>query len=589
MTFDLKITNGVIYDGDGGEPVRADIGIKDGLIAEIGACAAQANRVINADGAIVTPGFIDLHTHYDGQISWDEELKPSVNHGVTTILMGNCGIGFAPVKSQDHDRLIRLMEGVEDIPGTALHEGLNWGWESFPDYMNAIDAMPHTIDFGVMIGHDPVRVFAMGTRASTFEEATDGDIKAMKALVREAMEAGAAGFSIGRTDVHRTADGDWTPSAEASPRELTALASALDGLDYGVLQIVNDFNLERPKNENGGDQFKDEFEIVEKFVRASGGKPASISLMQRDMAPDQWKRILAETERLNQEGIDFHVQAAPRAIGVFQGLQCTFHPMMAQPSYIAIKDKLLSERVRIMRDPAFKAKCLAEKPMKLAGEGSSVPPIADTMIAAIELVANKFFRLGENPDYEQPQDQSLGAEARADGVSVMEKLYDTLLELDGRQLIYFPIYNYTEFNYDNVHEMLTHPNALPGLSDGGAHVGTICDASFPTYLLAYWCRDRKKDKIALARAVQMLTADGADYLRLKDRGRLKPGLRADINVIDHEKLRLGPPEMVQDLPAGSQRLLQPVSGYRATLVAGEQVIANDEITDARPGRLVRFG
>jgi len=419
MTFDLKISGGLIYDGDGGEPVRADIGVKDGRIAEIGACDAPADKTIDAKGAIVTPGFIDLHTHYDGQISWDEELKPSVNHGVTTILMGNCGVGFAPVRPEDHDRLIRLMEGVEDIPGTALHEGLSWNWETFPEYMNAIDAMPHTIDFGVMIGHDPVRVYAMGERASTFEEATDDDIKAMKAMVREAMEAGAAGFSIGRTDVHRTADGDWTPSAEAGPRELTALASALVGLDYGVLQIVNDFNLERE-----GDQFKEELEIVEKFVRASGGKPASISLMQRDMVPDQWQRILKETARLNKDGVDFNVQVAPRGIGVFQGLQCTFHPLIAQPSYIAIKDKPLAEQVAIMRDPAFKKKCLAEKPVRLAGEGSSVPPIVDTMIAAIELVANKFFRLGENPDYEQSADQSLGAEARRDGVPVMEKLYD---------------------------------------------------------------------------------------------------------------------------------------------------------------------
>ncbi|NOX81837.1 MAG: amidohydrolase family protein [Alphaproteobacteria bacterium] len=584
MTYDLKITDGLVYDGDGGAPVHANIGVKDGRITEIGACNGAAERTIDAAGAIVTPGFIDLHTHYDGQISWDEEMRPSVNHGVTTMLMGNCGVGFAPVRPDDHDRLVRLMEGVEDIPGTALHEGLTWNWETFPDYMNAIDAMPHAIDFAVMIGHDPVRVYAMGERASSHEKATDEDIATMRAMVREAMEAGAAGFSIGRTDVHRTADGDWTPSAEASVAELTGIASALDGLDHGVLQIVNDFNLERE-----GDQFDKEFAIVEAFVRAGGGKPASISLMQRDMAPDDWRRILVETERLNADGIDFNVQVAPRAIGVFQGLQCTFHPIMAQPSYIEIKDKPLAERVAIMRDAAFKKQCLSETPVKLAGEGSSVPPIADTMIAAIALVANKFFRLGETPDYEQPAEQSLGAEAQRDGVSAMEKLYDTLLEMDGRQLIYFPIYNYTDFNYDNVHKMLTHPNALPGLSDGGAHVGTICDASFPTYLLSYWCRDRKRDRIDLARAVQMLTADGADYLRLKDRGRLREGMRADINVIDHNKLRLGPPKMVQDLPAGGQRLLQPVTGYRATLVAGEQVIDHDEVTDARPGRLVRFG
>ena len=582
MTFDVKITGGKIYDGDGGEGRLANIGVKDGRIAEIGDCDGAAAREIDAAGAIVTPGFIDLHTHYDGQVSWDEELRPSVNHGVTTILMGNCGVGFAPVKPQDHDRLIRLMEGVEDIPGTALHEGLTWQWESFTEYMNAIDAMPHTIDFAVMVPHDPIRVYAMGERASAFEQSTDDDIATMRAMLREALDAGAAGFSIGRTDVHRTADGDWTPSSEASARELTGIAQAFDGLDRGVMQIVCDFNLERE-----GDQFDEEFSVVEAFVRA-GGRPASISLMQRDMAPDQWSRILEATERLNSDGVDFRVQVAPRGIGVFQGLQCTFHPLMAQPSYIAIKDKSLDERVAIMRDPAFKEACLAETPVKLAGEGSSVPPIADTMIAAIELVANKFFRLGDKPDYEQSADESLGAQARRDSVTAMEKLYDTLLELDGRQLIYFPIYNYTEFDYENVHKMLSHPNAMMGLSDGGAHVGTICDASFPTYLLSYWCRDRDHGNIDLPRAIKMLTADGADYLGLVDRGRLKVGARADINVIDHDKLALGAPHMVQDLPAGGQRLLQPVTGYRATLVAGEQVIANDQVTEARPGRLVRF-
>ena len=583
MAFDLTIRDGLVYDGDGGAPVRANIGVKDGVIAEIGACAAAADRTIDAEGAIVTPGFIDLHTHYDGQISWDEELRPSVNHGVTTILTGNCGVGFAPVRPDDHDRLIKLMEGVEDIPGTALHEGLSWEWESFADYLNAIDAMPHTIDHAAMIGHDPVRVFAMGERASAHEEASDEDIATMRAIVRDALKAGAAGFSIGRTDIHRTADGDWTPSSEANARELAGIAQAFESLDHGVVQIVSDFNLERE-----GDQFDEEFATVEAFVKASG-RPASISLMQRDMAPKQWTRILNGADRLNAEGVDFRVQVAPRAIGVFQGLQCTFHPMMAQPSYIEIKDKPLEERVRIMRDPTFRAKCLTEKPVKLAGEGSSVPPIADTMIAAIDLVANKFFRLGEAPDYEQPQEASLGAEALRDGVSVMAKLYDTLLELDGRQLIYFPIYNYTDFNYDNVRTMMTHPKALPGLSDGGAHVGTICDASFPTYLLSYWCRDRDHDQIDLARGIQMLTADGADYLGLKDRGRLKVGLRADINVIDHNTLSLGAPRMIQDLPAGGQRLLQPVKGYRATLVAGAQVIADDQVTDARPGRLVRLG
>jgi N-acyl-D-aspartate/D-glutamate deacylase len=582
MTFDLKITGGRIVDGDGGEPVSGNVAIAGGRIVEIGECDGDAQRVIDARGSIVTPGFIDLHTHYDGQVSWDQELKPSVNFGVTTAILGNCGVGFAPVKAGDRDRLIRLMEGVEDIPGTALHEGITWAWESFPDYMNAIDNVPHTIDFGVMAVHDPIRVFVMGERASYNEPATADDIAAMRELIAEAMDAGAAGFSTGRTDVHRTADGDWTPSSEATREELEGLASALNGRDAGVLQLVNDFNLERP-----GDEFDQEFSLIESFVRA-GGRPCSISLMQRDFAPDQWLRILRETERLNADGVDFWVHVAPRAIGVFSGLQCTFHPLLAQPSYLAIQGKSLEERVAIMRDPEFRRQCLSETPVKLAGEGSSVPPIVDRIIGEIDTIAFKLFRLGEDPDYEQSAEQSLGAEAQREGVSVMEKLYDVCLELDGRQLIYFPIYNYTEFSYDNVHTMLTHPNALLGLSDGGAHVGTICDASFPAYFLAHWTRDRERDQIELSRAVQMLTADAADYLGLTDRGRIRVGQRADINVIDYDDLSLQPPHMVQDLPAGGQRLLQTARGFRATLVAGEQVIDNDRLTDARPGRLVRF-
>ncbi len=582
MTFDLKITGGLVYDGNGGAAERADIAVQDGMIVEIGKCSGTAARVLEADGNIVTPGFIDLHTHYDGQVSWDEEMRPSVNFGVTTAIMGNCGVGFAPVKPQDHDRLIRLMEGVEDIPGTALHEGISWNWESFPEYLDAIDALPHSIDFGVMAVHDPLRVYAMGERAGFEEVASPQDIVVMQRLLSEAMDAGAAGFSTGRTDVHRTADGEWTPASEASRDELTGLAAALRGRKSGVLQLVNDFNLERT-----GDQFKEEFALIEAFARAAG-RPCSISLMQRDFAPDQWQQILRETERLNSDGVDFRVQVAPRAIGVINGLQCTFHPLLAQPSYLAIQDKPLAERVAIMRDPEFRRRCLSEQPVKLAGEGSAVPPIVDRIIGDIETIAFKLFRLGESPDYDQGMARSIAAEAQRDGVPVMEKLYDVCLEVDGHQLIYFPIYNYTEFNFDNVHTMLTHPNALLGLSDGGAHVGTICDASFPAYLLTHWTRDRQQDRIELARAVQMLSADAADYLGLADRGRLAVGQRADINVIDYTELALQQPRMVQDLPAGGQRLLQPAHGFRATFVAGQQVIDSDQVTAARPGRLIRF-
>lgn len=585
MTLDLKITGGLVYDGEGGEPRRADIGINDGLIAEIGESVGDATEEIDADGAIVTPGFLDVHSHYDGQASWDPVLQPSVNHGVTTAVMGSCGVGFAPVKPADHQRLIELMEGVEDIPGVALAEGMNWDWESFPEYMDALERQDRTINIAAQVTHDPIRVFVMGDRAVHSEPATDEDIAKMRALTREAMEAGAVGFSTGRTDVHRTAKGDWTPSSEATIKELTGIGSALDGLGHGVLQAVSDFDLERDAN-----AFDSEFDVIEAYAKSSGGKPFSLSLMQRDFAPDQWLKIIDRSEKLKSDGVDAHFQVAPRGIGVFLGLQCTFHPLMAHPSYQKIADKPLAERVAIMRDPDFKARLLSETPVKLAGPGSSAPPLADLLIENIEFVAMKLFKLGDDPDYEQPAENALGAQARAEGVSVWEKLYDTVLEDDGKALIYFPIYNYTEMNYENVLKMMRHPQAILGLSDGGAHVGTICDASFPTYLLSYWARDRERgDRIAPERAVQMLTADLADYLGMKDRGRLKTGLRADINVIDHKALGLKPPRMVKDLPAGGQRLLQDARGYRATLVGGQAVILNDAVTDARPGKLVRMG
>ncbi len=584
--FDLKITNGTIVDGSGAESRIANVAILDGKIAEIGDCLGEAKREMDAKGMLVTPGFIDVHTHYDGQVSWDEELKPSVNHGVTTAVLGNCGVGFAPCRKQDRNRLIRLMEGVEDIPGTALHEGIQWQWESFPEYMDAIDSMPHTIDFAVMVPHDPLRVYVMGDRAMFDESATSEDINEMKRLVREAMEAGAIGFSTGRSDSHKTADGDWTPASEASREELVGIASAFENLDYGVLQAVNDFDMVRPE-----DNFDNEFDLMEAYFRA-GGRPGSMSLMQRDFAPDDWKKIIAGSEKLNDEGMDIRLQVAPRAIGVFNGLNCTFHPLMGHPSYLKIRDKSLDQRVQIMRDPEFKKQLLSESPVALAGPGSSVPPLVDMMIEQYPQLAEKIFKLDYEGrvDYEQGNDTSIAGRARADGVSIWEKTYDLMIEDNGHALLYFPVFNYTEMNYENVYTMLTHPKALPGLSDGGAHVGTICDASFPTYLLSYWTRDRaRKDRscISLERAVQMLTADGADYLGLGDRGLIKVGMKADINVIDYEGLALGVPKMIEDLPAGGQRLLQPVSGYKAVFVSGQQVIENDQVTLARPGRLIR--
>ena len=582
--FDLKIEGGLVFDGTGGPAVWTDIGITGGRIAAIGNDIGDAKRTIDARGQIVTPGFIDVHTHYDGQASWDGDLRPSIDHGVTTAVMGNCGVGFAPVHEGDHDKLIKLMEGVEDIPGTALAEGLTWNWESFPDYLDALAAVPRTIDIAAMLPHDPLRVYVMGDRAIHSEPANDADIAEMQRLTREALEAGAIGFATGRSDVHKSADGDWTPSSEATRAELTGIARAFNGLDYGVVQAVSDFNLER-----GEQDFDEEWSIIADYAKASG-RPFSFSLMQRDFAPDQWLKLIARTEKLKQEGVDARMQVAPRAIGVFLGFNCTFHPFMGYPSYKTIADLPLAERVKRMKDPAFKAQILSEKTEKLAGPGSSVPPLADMLMEHIDFVAEKFFQLGNPPDYEQSADSSLAAKARAKGVSLMEMVYDTLLERDGHELIYLPLYNYTEMNYDNVLKMMQHPQALYGLSDGGAHVGTVCDASMPTYMLTHWTRDRKRgDKLSLPRVVRMLTGAQADYMGMSDRGYIREGLKADINVIDLDNLQMEPPHMVQDLPAGGQRLLQGANGYTATIVAGEVVIENGQLTGAKPGTVYRAG
>ena len=585
MTYDLKITGGLVFDGEGGEPRQADVAVSNGVIVDVGECPEDARETIDAAGHIVTPGFIDLHTHYDGQVSWDAGMQPSVNHGVSTVVMGSCGVGFAPVRPDDREKLIRLMEGVEDIPGIALTEGLTWDWETLPEYMDALDAKPHSIDFAVQVTHDPLRVYVMGDRAVHNEQATPEDIAEMKRLTREAMEAGAIGFSTGRSDIHRSADGDWTPSSEATVEELAGIASAFDGLSHGVLQAVNDFDLERE-----GDAFDKEFDILEAMAESGGGRPFSLSLMQRDFAPDQWRRIIDRAEKAQAKGTSMRLQTAPRGIGVITGLQCTFHPFIGFPSYKAISQLPFDERVARMKDPEFKAQLLTESSEKLAGDGTPVPPIVDALMAAMDYVASKTFLLGDNPEYEQTAETSVLHMAQERGVSALEQIYDLLLEEDGRALLYFPIYNYTEMNFDNVYTMMTHPQSIMGLSDGGAHVGTICDSSFPTYLLTYWARDRKQGgKIELSEAIRRLTSDIADYCGMHDRGRIKVGLKANLNVIDYDKLRLYAPRMVQDLPAGGQRLLQDAEGYRAVVVAGEVVLRDDELTGANPGRLYRSG
>jgi N-acyl-D-aspartate/D-glutamate deacylase len=579
---DLLISGGTIVDGTGRPARTGDIAIDNGRIVSIGDRVA-ARRTIDADGAHVLPGFVDIHTHYDGQVSWDEELSPTSMHGVTTCVMGSCGVGFAPVRPGREAALVELMEGVEDIPGSALAEGIPWGWESFADYMDVIGAMPHAIDFLVQVPHDPLRMYVMGERAIADEIATDADIAAMRTLLRAALEAGAAGFSTGRSDNHRTARGAATPASEVDARELTGIAAAFTGLGHGVLQAVSDFDMMR-----GPDRFDGEFDLLEQMVAASGGRPLSISTMQRDHAPNQWRQILARIDQAVSRGLDMRCQVGSRGIGVLLGLEATFHPFMGFPSYKAIAQLPLAERVARMRDPELRTRMLAETSDKIAGDGTPIPPLADFFLANLHLVGMRLYRMGARPDYEPKLMDCLAAEASRAGVPVLARIYDALLEDDGKALLYFPVYNYTGMNLDAVREMLVHPRALVGLGDGGAHVGTVCDASMPTFLLTHWARDRANG-IALERVVQMQAHDTARFIGLRDRGTLEVGMRADLNIVDLPRLALRRPVMQRDLPAGGRRLVQRADGYIATLVAGVAIAEHGEPTGTRPGQLVRMG
>lgn len=580
--FDLLIAGGLLVDGTGRPARSGDVAIAGGRIVEIGDCRGPARRVIDAAGAHVLPGFVDLHTHYDGQVSWDDELSPSSTLGVTTCVMGSCGVGFAPVRPGREEALVDLMEGVEDIPGAALAEGIPWGWESFADYMAAVDARPHAIDFLLQVPHDPLRIYVMGERAVAGEPATDIDIAAMRALLRQALEAGAAGFTTGRTDNHRTARGAATPASEASARELTGLAGAFRGLRHGVLQAVSDFDMME-----GPDRFDPEFDLLEAMAVASG-RPLSISTMQRDHAPDQWRRILARAERAAERGIDLRCQVGARAIGVLLGLEATFHPFMGFPSYKEIAHLPLDERVARMRRPELRARILSERSEPVAVSGTPIPPLADYFLANLPNVARRLYPMEERPDYEPAAGRSLAARAAQTGRPVLDVVYDALLEDGGRALLYFPIYNYGGLDLDAVREMLTHPRALVGLGDAGAHVGTVCDASMPTFLLTHWARDRARG-LPIEEVVKMQAHDTARFVGLRDRGTLEAGMRADINVVDLERLALGRPVMQRDLPAGGRRLVQGADGYLATLVAGQLIAEAGVLTGARPGRLVRAG
>jgi N-acyl-D-aspartate/D-glutamate deacylase len=586
---DLVIEAATLIDGTGKPAHTADLAISAGRITEIGRIGGKAGTRIKAEGAWLTPGFVDIHTHYDGQASWDETFSPSIHHGVTTTVFGNCGVGFAPLHPGERNRaiddLISLMEGVEDIPGVALAEGVRFDWQTFPEYMDALERMPHSLDFLVQVPHDPLRMAVMGERALALESAKPEDLAQMTAQLRAALAAGAAGFSTGRTDNHRTTAGLATPASDADAQELAALAGVLREFDHGVVQLVNDFNLL-----HGAESFDAEFDLVELLAEASG-KRLSMTWLQRDPGAEQWRAIRERTEAAVAAGLPIYLQSGARGIGIILGLDTTFHPFMGYPGYLEVAALPRVERAAALRDPNRKARILTERPGRLAGDGSSVPPIVDLMLSRINLISARMFPLasGGRIDYEPTLAQSFLAQAQARGCSPLEALYDYLSDDDGSRLIHFPIFNYGGGSLDVVHDMLTHPQALFGLSDAGAHVGTICDASTTTFMLTHWARDRSYDRLPLERVIEMLSSRNAQHMGLTDRGVLAPGKRADFNLIDPARLQIGLPQLVDDLPAGGKRLLQSASGYLGTWVAGEAVIRHGEITRARPGRLVRLG
>jgi len=588
--LDLVIRGGTVLDGLGTPGVAADVGVRDGRIEEIGKVSSASRETIDAAGALVMPGFVDIHTHYDGQASWDETFSPSIHHGVTTVVMGNCGVGFAPVRKGEEERLVQLMEGVEEIPGAVLAEGVRWGWTSFADYANALGAMRHSLDFMTLVPHDCLRLFVMGERAAKLEAATEEDRARMRDLLREALLAGAAGFSTGRTDNHRTAKGQETPAATAASEELLELARAFQGLPYRVVHAVSDFDCMRGDPAGQRVRFDAEYDLLESVARVTG-RPLALTWLERVNAPAQWQWLAERAATSKAAGLDLRLQAACRAIGVLNGLDTSFNIFTAMPTYQEFAMLPLPERAARLRDPATKARILAEKPLKLARDGSPIPPLVDQILAQLDQMAALMFPLAvghTGPDYEPLPTESFAARAKARGVRAFEAIYDYLAEGDGGNLVYFPIFNYLRGSLETVRTMLEHPQALHALSDAGAHVGTVCDASFPTSLLAHWTRDRTRGpKLSVENAVAMLTSRNARHMGLADRGVLQPGMRADLNVIDYARLGALKPEIVRDLPAGGRRFVQKARGYVATVVNGEVVCREGNITEARPGRWAR--
>ena len=563
--FDLIIKNGSIYDGKGSDPYQADIAISNEKIVEIGDIKGEAKKVIDAEGKIVTPGFVDIHTHYDGQVTWDPYLRPSTYHGVTTVVMGNCGVGFSPCKPDQRDWLIGLMEGVEDIPGTALHEGIDWEWESFPEYLDALEKKPLAIDVGTQIPHGAVRAYVMGERGINHEEASQEEIDTMKEIVQEAIKAGAYGFSTSRTEKHNDVNGNLTPSITAHKNELVEIAKSLGEINQGVLQGISDFY-----------DFDSEFDIFKAMSKESG-RPISITVEQQDARPEWWEQLLDGIEDAQSEGINMYGQVPPRATGILMGLTATLNPFRFHPTYMEIADLALEERVEIMSNDEFKEKLLNDNAV-------SINPLVDEIVNSY----SKMFKLGEPANYEPDPEMSFESLANSSNMTAQEIAYDAMLEKDGRALIYHPLFNYQTGDLSLVEKMLKHPYTISGLGDAGAHCGAISDASFPTTLVQHWSRDRSRgSKLPLETVIKMQTSETANLLGIKDRGVLEKGYKADINIIDYEGLTLHEPEIINDLPAGGRRLVQKASGYDYTIVSGEVAFIKGEATGALNGRLIR--
>ena len=575
---DLVIRDGKLIDGTGNTARSGDVAIRDGRITEVGKVAGPARRTIHAGGRLVTPGFVDIHTHYDAQVTWDPQLLPTGWHGVTTTVFGNCGVGFAPARADRREWLIQLMEGVEDIPGTALSQGIRWGWETFPEYLDAIEATPLAIDCGTHVPHGAVRAYVMGERGARNEPARGDDIEAMYRIVREGLEAGALGFSTSRTRSHRARDGEPVPGTLADEEELFGIGRALKDSGLGVFEVAG----AGTAGDSALDGADDALEEIQWMHRLSAymGRPVSFAVLQFGSRPNQWRELIEICRKTRSDGANVVAQYAARPFGILAGHQTEANPFLNRPAYAATANAPLAERVAKLRDPAVRAAILGP-------DRVDRPNLFAALLDMPEVLAHVFL-LGDPPNYEPSPDSSVAAIAQREGRPADHVLYDFMLRDEGRELLLVALMNYSDGDLNWAHTMMHSEDTILSLGDGGAHCGVICDASLPTFMLTHWSRDRTRGaKVPVELAVKRMTSDTARLYGLNDRGQLAPGYKADVNVIDFDALRLCRPEMAFDLPGGARRLLQRAHGYDHKIVSGTVVMEGGEPTGRLPGRLVR--